>query len=247
MTRPALSSPPNRDRVADTRRAAVDPVRRPDSGLNHAQGFWQRHVDMLFVTRAGHRGGPIGHRHAPPWRLPPSRGWAKGMGADTAHAGDEAGAGRVVIIGCEQRLFVHTASKNWAMTDRQIGWLQVHPSLGQKTEKMIPWTSWRRAAVALPERGAGPSSGAHGEGARGRPHGRPRAMGACLERQSNPGRRAGRSINRATHRVSGGRWSTGARVWAPVARGVHYNWKGPPIGLPLRVPGSRPGSESHTV
>ena len=41
---------------------------------------------------------------------------------------------RVVIIGCERRLFVNTRSKNWAMTVRQIGWLKVHLSLGQKTE-----------------------------------------------------------------------------------------------------------------
>jgi hypothetical protein len=223
MTRPALSSPPTRDRVAHARRAAVDPAPRPDGGFNHAQGLWRMPADMLFVTRVGRRGGPIARRNAPPGRLPASQGWAKGMRADTAHAWDEAGAGRVVIIGCEHRLFVHTLSKNWAMTDRQIGWLQVHPSHGQKTEKMTPpciasgeKPLWPRP-LALRERGKGPPSGAR----RG-DHGiwRPRRR---------PLRPTGRSIDRVPHPAPDGHWGAGGRVWAPVPRGVHYNWKGPPI------------------
>jgi hypothetical protein len=210
--------------VADARRTAVDAGLRPDRGFNHAQGLWRTRADRLFVILAR----PIAPGNAPFWRLPPSQGWAKGLGGDTTHAWDE--AGRVVIIGCEHRLFVHTLSKNWAMTDRQIGWFQAHPSLGQKTEKMIPCiASGERSlwppALALRERGEGPPSGARrGDHGLGRQHGRLRR----------------RSVNRVLPHAPGGHWSMGGRVWAPVARGVHYNWKGPPIGIPLRASGSPP-------
>ena len=232
MTRPALSTAPNKDRVADVRRSA-DCAPRPDRGFHRPKGLRRACAGRLFAVPADHRGGPIEPRDARLWCLPPRRGWAKGMGGESAHAGAEAGAGRVVIIGCEQRLFVHTRPENWAMTDRQIGWL--NPSLGQKTENMIPCIGSaerpsRPRDGAVRECGEGPHPWARpgvGGVGRGRRWRHPLAVVqttlAYLETGLRP--RIGRSINNA----SGGHWrSTEGRAWAPVARGVHYNWKGPP-------------------
>jgi hypothetical protein len=173
------------------------------------------------------------------------------MRAATTHACEMAGAGRVVIIGCEHRLFVHTLSKNWAMTVRQIGW--VHPSLGQKTENMIRYVAsavrpvWPRTAVASREC----RDGAHSWASRGddricRPRGWPQhraqVMAVCLDGRTNPRHRIRHSIINAPAGYRG----MGSRGSAPMARGVRYNWKGPPIELPLRAPGSRPAG-SHTV
>lgn len=187
MTRPALSSPPTADRAPDARRATMDRAPRPDGGFHHGPRLRRRPAAMGLPA-----GAPIAHR------LPR----AKGRGAGTP-AGSQAGAGRVIIIGCEYRLFVHTLSKNWAMTVRQIGWLILHPSLGQKTEIMIP-------CVALGLRSS------------------PRAAVTWRERR--------RFMNEAP----AGHWDAGSPLRAPIARGVRYNWKGPPTKLPLRAPGSLP-------
>jgi hypothetical protein len=245
MTRPALSSPPAPNRLAA---AAVDPAPHPDGGFHYGQGRQRTPADMLFAIRVERRRGPIVHRKAHPWRLPPSRGW--GMRADATHACEVAGAGRVVIIGCEHRLFVHTLSKNWAMTVRQIGW--VHPSLGQKTENMIPYVAsavrpvWRRTAVIRRECRDGAHSWARRGDDRirrpGWPQRRAQAMAVCFEGRTNPRRQTRHSIID----VPAGYRGIGSRGYAPVARGVRYNWKGPPIKLPLRAPGSRPQGP-HTV
>jgi hypothetical protein len=249
MTRPALSSPPAPNRLAAG--AAVGPAPRPDGGFHHGRGR-RTPADMLFAILVEARRGPIVHRKPHPCRLPPSRGW--GMRADTTHACEVAGARRVVIIGCEHRLFVHTLSKNWAMTVRQTGWLQVHPSLGQKTENMIPYVAsavrptWPRTPVAFQEcRDAAVSWALRGgdrmRRLRGRPQGRAQAMAAYLDGRTDPHRRTRRSIINAPAGYRG----MGSPGFAPVWRGIRYNWKGPPIKLPLRVPGSLSAQGAHTV
>jgi len=235
MTRSALSSPPAPTRVAAA--AAVGPA---DGGFHHGQGRQRTPADRLFAILVERRGVPIVHRKAHPWRLPPSRGW--GMRADATHPCEVAGAGRVVIIGCEHRLFVHTLSKNWAMTVRQIGW--VHPSLGQKTENMIPYVAsavrpvWPRTAVARREC----RDGAHSWARRAWSQHRAQVTAACPDGRTNPRHRIRHSIINAPAGYRG----VGSRGCAPMGRGVRYNWKGPPIKLPLRGPGSRPAGP-HTV
>jgi aspartate/methionine/tyrosine aminotransferase len=64
------------------------------------------------------------------------------------------------LMDAEDRIvFVNTFSKNWAMTGWRIGWLMVHPSLGQVVENLIQYstsgvaTFMQRASVAAIERG----------------------------------------------------------------------------------------------
>jgi hypothetical protein len=227
MTRSALSSPSTPDRAADVRRAALDRAPRPEGDFHDGPELRPTHAAMRFVTLRDQGGGPI----AP-------RGPAEGAGADPP-AGTLAGA-RVIIIGCEHRLFVHTRSKNWAMTVGQTGW--VHPSRGQKTETMIPYVASRvrSGPRAVASRRAGPPSGARRDDwGRGRPGRRPltviQAIVVGLEGQTYP-RRPGRSMNQAP----AGYWGAGSPLCAPMARGVRYNWKGPPTELPLRAPRSLP-------
>lgn len=56
-------------------------------------------------------------------------------------------------------LFVNTFSKNWAMTGWRVGWLRVHPSLGQTFENMIQYSTsgvpqfLQRGAIAALDHG----------------------------------------------------------------------------------------------
>jgi hypothetical protein len=233
MTPTALSSPPTPDRAADVRRAAIDRAPGPDPECHDGRDLRPTHAAMRFVILADGRGGSIARR-----------GSFEGTGGRTPAEGQV--DARVIIIGCEHRLFVHTRSKNWAMTVRQIGWLIVHPSPGQKTETMIPYVasrvrSWPRAAVTRRERRQGiPSWVPLSDRGRGRPRRRAltvaQAMVGRLEDQTNP-RRPGRRIDQ----TSAGSWFAGSPLCVSVTRGVRYNWKGPPTLLPLRAPGSPPG------
>ena len=147
---------------------------------------------------------------------------------------------RVVIIGCERRLFVNTRSKNWAMTVRQIGWLKVHLSLAQKTENMIPsfasgvglswpWVALRQGRNRTPLWACRGADRRDRGLAKGSPLAVPQATGLRL--RGKTGCRTERSINNALRGHGGG----ARRVCAPVARGLRYNWKGPPIKLPLHT------------
>jgi hypothetical protein len=223
MTRTALSSPPTPNRAADVRRAAIG--RGPDRAGHDGPDLRSADAAMRFVL-ADQCGRSIAHPGSfeETWADTPAEGQADA---------------RVIIIGCEHRLFVHTLAKNWAMTVRQIG--MVPPSLGQKTETMIPYVasrarSWPQVAVTERERPGIPAP-CGGERGRGRPRRRAlmvaKAMVGRLEVQT---RRRGRPMNQAP----AGHWGAGSSLCVPVARGVRYNWKGPPTILPLRAPRSLP-------
>jgi hypothetical protein len=232
MTRSAPTSPPTP--VADAQRAVeTTPPRECCPG----QGRRRAHAGPLFAIREEDRWRPIAPRKGYPDGRPPRR-------EQGSVAGERARPRRVVIIGCEPRLFVNTRSKNCAMTVRQIGWLKVHLSLGQKTENMIPsfvtgvGLSRPWVGVALRQGRSRPASWVCRSGDR---RDRPLGIAKCsrsavpqatgVRHQGKTGRRTGRSINNALR----GHGGEGRRVCAPVARGVRYNWKGPPIKLPLRT------------
>jgi hypothetical protein len=195
-------------------RTALPSPPTPDRAADVRRGDIDR-AAMQFAIFADLWGGPIAH------------GPAERVGADTP-TGAWGGA-RVITIGCEHRLFVHTLSKNWAMTVRQIGWLMVHRSLGQKTETMIPYVacvrSWPRAAVNRPERAS--SWARRGGDMGGRPRRHPlmavRTIVARLEGRTNP-RRPRRSMDQgpASH------WGAETPLHVMIVRGIRYNWKGPP-------------------
>jgi len=223
MTRPALTSPPTP--VADALRDAICAV--PHRGSPPGGGLRQTPAGLLSAIPADDQRGAARHGR------PPARGW-------------RARPRRVIIIRCERRLFVNTPAKNWAMTVRQIGWLKVHPSLGRKTDTMIPSVAsgmrlsrpW--ATLALRRRHhSGPPRGCRGGDPMYRPLGLawypplavPPATGTRLQGKADRCRRTEGSIN-SINKALAGRWGRGSRVGAPVSRGVRYNWKGPPIELP---------------
>ena len=226
MTRSVLTSPPTA--VADAQRGAIDAAAHRDHGTDPGQGLRQTPAGLLFVILADRQRRPTAPRKEHLYGRPPRRGW-------------RAWQRRVVIIRCERRLFVNTLAKNWAMTIRQIGWLKVHPSLGRKTETMIPYVApsvrllrpwaaipfWQRRTPSWVCRGSDPMYRPLGL-ARCPSLAVPPATGTCLRGKAGWRRRTENSINKAL----GGRRGRGSRVCAPVARGVRYNWKGPPIGLP---------------
>ena len=242
MTRRAPTFPPAA--VADAQRAVCA---TPPCEGGPRQGLWRAQARPHFAIRKGHRWRPI----------TPRKGRLDGRPACQGRrsvAGERARPRRVVIIRCEPRLFVNTRSKNWAMTVRQIGWLKVHPWLGQKTENMIaffasgagllrPWvgvTLWQ---------GRAPPWGCGGGDRMDRPLGLAQCSPSAVAQttrmrlRGKTGGRTERSIDNAP-RAHGGRAS---RACPPVVRGVRYNWKGPPIELPLRAPGSIPAQGSNTV
>jgi len=229
MTRPALPSPPTP--AADAQRDAVyaAPHRESPPGRSRRQPP----AGLLFVILTDDQRGPKAPRQEHLYGRAPARGW-------------RVGPPRVVIIRCERRLFVNTPAKNWAMTVRQIGWLKVHPSLGRKTDTMIPSVAsgmrlsrpW--ATLALRRRHhSGPPRGCRGGDPMYRPLGLawypplavPPATGTRLQGKADRCRRTEGSIN-SINKALAGRWGRGSRVGAPVSRGVRYNWKGPPIELP---------------
>ncbi|GIK79589.1 MAG: pyridoxal phosphate-dependent aminotransferase [Pseudorhodoplanes sp.] len=64
------------------------------------------------------------------------------------------------IVDPEDRIiFVNTFSKNWAMTGWRMGWIAVHPSLGQVVENLIQYSTsgvaqfMQRAGIVALERG----------------------------------------------------------------------------------------------
>jgi hypothetical protein len=231
MTRPALPSPTP---TADAQRDAVYAAPHRDRGSPPGRSRRQPPAGLLFVILTDDQRGPKAPRQEHLYGRPPARGW-------------RVGPSRVVIIRCERRLFVNTPAKNWAMTVRQIGWLKVHPSLGRKTETMIPSVAsgMRRSrpwpTIALrPRRHSAPSWACRGSDPMYPPLGQcPRlavrpATGTCLQVKADRRCRPGGSIN-SINKVPVGRWRRGSRICAPVARGVRYNWKGPPIGVPPRA------------
>ena len=159
MTRPALTSPPTP--VADAQRDAVYAAPHRDRGSPPGAGLRPTPAGLLPDDKRGaaRQGRPYG-RHPPRGRRMRPR--------------------RVVINRCERRLFVNTPAKNWAMTVRQIGWLKVHPSLGRKTETMIPciasgiWLSRPRATLRQ-RRNSGPLWACR----RGDPMDRPLGLAWC--------------------------------------------------------------------
>ena len=229
MTRPVLTSRPTP--VADAQRDAVYAAPHRDRGSPPGRSRRQPPAGLLFVILTDDQRGPKAPRQEHLYGRAPARGW-------------RVGPPRVVIIRCERRLFVNTPAKNWAMTVRQIGWLKVHPSLGRKTETMIPciasgiWLSRPRATLRQ-RRNSGPLWACR----RGDPMDRPLGLAWCpplavppatgTRLQGKADRRRGTegSIN-SINKALAGRRGRGRRVCAPVSRGVRYNWKGPPIGLP---------------
>ena len=231
MTRPALTSPPTP--VADARRDAVCGERHRERGYEPGPGLRQRPTGLPFLTLADDQRGPTAPRKGVLCGRPLPQGW-------------RARPRRVVIIGCERRLFVNTLVKNWAMTVRQIGWLKVHPSHGQKTKTMIPSVAsgvlrsppWTTRAPRQ-RRNSAPLWAWHGGDLMDRPFGLAQApplavrpvTGARLQGKAGRHPRTEESIN-SINKAPGGRWGRGSRVGACVARGIRYNWKGPPIELP---------------
>jgi hypothetical protein len=237
MTRPALTAPPTP--VADAQRDAVYAAPHRDRGSPPGGGLRQTPAGLLSVTLADdQRAAALQERL---YGRPRPPGWRVRLR-------------RVVIIRCERRLFVHTPAKNWAMTVRQIGWLKVHPSLGRKTETMIPSVGsgmrlsrpW--ATLALRQR-RGPWACRPMYCPLGLawcpPLAVPPATGTRLQGQADRRRRTEGSIN-SINKAPAGRWGRGSRVCAPVSRGVRYNWKGPPIKLPPRAE-IDPGSALNAV
>jgi hypothetical protein len=228
MTRPALTSPPTPAADAQCDAAYAAPHRGRDSPPG--QELPQTPAGLLLVILPEDQRRPSAPRHRRLYDRPRPRSW-------------RAGPRRVIIIRCERRLFVNTPAKNWAMTVRQIGWLKIHPSLGQKTETMTPSVasdrrlSRPRATLALRQ----PRKGARSWACRGGdPMDRPLGLAWCpplavagtrLQGKADRRRRTAGSIN-SINKAPAGRWGRGSRACAPVARGVRYNWKGPPIGLP---------------
>jgi hypothetical protein len=231
MTRPVLTSPPTP--VADAQCEAVCAAPHRERGCERGPGLRQTPTGLLFLILAADPRRPTAPRKGHVCGRPPPRGW-------------RARPRRVVIIRCEPRLFVNTLAKNWAMTVRQIGWLKVHPSRGQKTETMIPYVAsgvWRSRpwATRAPRqrRNSAPLWACRGGDLMDRPLGLarcpplavPPVTGARLQGKAGRHPRTEGSIN-SINKAPGGRWGRGSRVGASAARGVHYNWKGPPITLP---------------
>jgi hypothetical protein len=254
MTRPPLRSPLASAALVDDPRPAARPALRRGRRLyDDGEHPLRAPVTTLFV---GHRTGPNARRHARELGLPLGRRWGRSVDADVARAWLEASdrappQGR--RHGSKRRLFVNTLAKNWAMTGRQIGWLKVHPSPGQKTENMIPYATSGvrparpRADVVLRERRGGADPRArHGRDGVCLPLALPQvACGGCrtVEPETDTRRRTKRSVNC----TPGGRGGRRSRVSAPAGRGLRYSWKGPPIKLPLRALGATPGSGPCTV
>jgi aspartate/methionine/tyrosine aminotransferase len=78
------------------------------------------------------------------------------------HFGGERAASFMDIAEPEDRiLYVNTFSKNWAMTGWRIGWLRIHPSLGQVFENLVQYSTsgvpafLQRGALAALEEGDG--------------------------------------------------------------------------------------------
>jgi hypothetical protein len=231
MTRPAPTCPSTP--VADAQRRAVYAAPHHDCGFSPFQGPRQTPGGRLFVTLADPQRKPTAPRKGHLYGWLPARGW-------------RVRPRRVVIIGCERRLFVNTPAKNWAMTVRQIGWLKVHPSLGQKTETMIPYVaSGVRLSRPWPPIGRRQRRNSPLGLAQCPPLAVFLATGSHLQGKAGRRRRAERSIN-SINKAPGGRWGRVSRVCTPVARGVRYNWKGPPIGLPPCTE-INPGSALNTV
>ena len=64
-----------------------------------------------------------------------------------------------VMAGDDRIMFVNTFSKNWAMTGWRMGWMALHPSLGQVVENLIQYSTsgvaqfMQRAGVVAIEKG----------------------------------------------------------------------------------------------
>jgi len=64
-----------------------------------------------------------------------------------------------VMAADDRVLFVNTFSKNWAMTGWRMGWIAAHPTLGQKIENLIQYSTsgvaqfMQRAGVVAIEQG----------------------------------------------------------------------------------------------